>query len=131
MLLANNFGAHYQVPSVHATYVTVGPGLVTNTYTIYFSYFTAFGWLGTALAMGLLGAVTTAVFRRAASGSPFFAMLFGVLAQRLVMSFHSEQFLIGINPFLKAVLFFALVFMVSWRRPSWSAADRKMDVSPA
>jgi len=118
MLLANNLGARYDVPPLHALYVPAGPGMVTNTYTIYFSYFTAFGWLGTAAAMWLLGAFNAVAFRRAAAGSALAAMLYSLLAQRLVMSFHSEQFLLGINPFLKAMLFFGLIFIVCWRRPS-------------
>jgi oligosaccharide repeat unit polymerase len=122
LLLANNFGAHYDVPSLHARYLPAGPGMVTNTFTIYFTYFTAFGWIGTAIAMWLLGAISSAVFRRAALGSPIAAMFYALLAQRLVMSFYSEQFLIGINAMIKAFIFFAVVFFFCWRRPPQPAS---------
>jgi oligosaccharide repeat unit polymerase len=114
LLLANNFGAHFDVPSVHPNFVTVGPGMLTNTYTIYFTYFVAFGWMGTAVAMCSLGAITTYVFRRGFSGSPFWAMVYCLLAGNLVLSFFSERFLIALNPLAKAMLFFGLVFFRSF-----------------
>ena len=50
--MANNFGANYYVPSLHADYSCISQfqcGI--NTYTIYFSYFNDYGWIGVMVGM--------------------------------------------------------------------------------
>jgi oligosaccharide repeat unit polymerase len=106
----NNFGFSYDIPSIHAAYTYAAPGYSTNTYTIYFTYYKDYGWIGVLLFTGLLGFGLTWLFTKAWRGEPLAALLYAFGAFGILMSFNAEYFFLAFNPWLKAVLFFGLIF---------------------
>lgn len=111
--VARSLGFSVEVPSVHAVYTVISdrPEIMdTNTYTIYFSYFKDLGWFGTTAILIALGYVLTLVWRKALLGAPMSTVFYGAFATASVLSFFSEQFLLGLNGYLKALLVYFAVF---------------------
>lgn len=112
---ANSFGGHFSVPSIHAEYSDITPlsntdFFNTNVYTIYFSYFKDFGWAGAIILMAFLGFVLNIIFKRAELGRPIAVLLYSMTATGVVMTIYAETFWIGLNGYIKAFLFFALLY---------------------
>ena len=82
----------------------------TNVYTIHFSYFKDFGWAGTVLAMTALAFCLTVLYSRAKRGGPVAQQLYAMTCVGLVLSFHAEHFLLELNPYIKALLFFGFIY---------------------
>ena len=107
---ANSFGASFSLPSIHADYTPISPSQDTNVYTIYFSYFKDHGWLGVILGMSLLGGVLTWIYGRGRRGNPLAMAFYGINAAGIVLSVHAEHFVLGLNLYIKMLIFFYLVY---------------------
>lgn len=116
--MANRLGARYEVPSKHAEYSLIGDGILTNVYTMYFSYYPAAGFAGTLGLVFMVGLMAGFAHRCAVQGS-FVAVLFhGVLAASVLQSIFNEPFYSNANFLLKLTLFGFLMTSVLQRR--WS-----------
>ena len=109
---ANYFGASFYVPVLHADFSAISPDQESNTYTIYFSYFKDYGWFGMIIGMMSLGGLTTWVYKATRSGSPVVVGIYSMLATGLLLSIHAEHFVLGLNGYLKALIFFVLIYHV-------------------
>ena len=116
-LTANKFGAAYAVPSLHAKYTQVAPGVFINVYTAYFAYFPECGYAGVVALLFLAGAAAGYIFRRAAAGSVPWTAAYGLATTAILMSGFSEQFFMSLNFYLKAAALFALAYgFPAWLR---------------
>jgi oligosaccharide repeat unit polymerase len=110
LLTANKLGATFEVPSIHAEYTLVSSGMTANVYTIYFSYFRDYGWLGVILLPALLGSVLTVIYLKASQGSPEALVLYGMTFSGIILSGFGEQFFMALNTLIKAGAVGWLVF---------------------
>ncbi len=110
LLTANKLGAAFDVPSLNAEYTAIASGMSTNVYTMYFSYFRDYGWLGIVFFPGVLGATLTWVYRRARDGSREAMVLYGMTFSGMVLSGFNEGFFLALNTLLKAGLVAWLLF---------------------
>ena len=106
----NSLGAEFYVPSFHAEFTNISPSQTSNTYTIYFSYFKDFGWIGTGLIMLLLGLCLTWIYGRAKRGKLISIMVYAASAVGIVFTFNGEHFITGLNGYIKMVLFYSFLY---------------------
>ncbi|MGH8402501.1 MAG: O-antigen polymerase [Gammaproteobacteria bacterium] len=123
---ANYFGNYFPVPDFNAQFVEVGPGKFYNTYTVFFSYYPAYGIGGVIGFMFGLGLVSAWIYRLALSRSPVGLVVYGVVFDGILMTIFSESLLLGLNFTFKLVLI-ALVIQgvrhIRLRRRSVAMAD--------
>ena len=110
METANGLGAHFTIPSLHAEYTRISQTEETNVYTIYFSYFKDYGWLGVTIGLFLLGSLLTWIYSYARRGNHLAMALYSMNAVGLVLSIHAEHFLLALNLYIKMLVFFYLVY---------------------
>jgi oligosaccharide repeat unit polymerase len=120
--LANKFGAGIPELSQHLDYTEIAPGLVTNVYTFYFTYYVDFGIPGVVIATALFGALSSTVFRMARRNSPMGIVLYALVVYGIVMSTFAESVSLEIQLWLKAAIcvafFYRLLPLTSLRRHS-------------
>lgn len=107
---ANGFGAHFTIPSINAAYTAIGPNQATNVYTMYFSYFPAYGWMGILLGPLILGGVLTWIFRKGLQGFPIAILIYGHLAMGILLSVFAEHFVLALNLYIKMGLFYGVTY---------------------
>lgn len=115
--LGRNLGFDVVVPTLHLPYTTISGDpsikfLGINVYTIYFSYFPDFGWAGVIIGMMFVGAITTAVWKRATGGSAPFSLIYASLCLGIVLSFFADYFWLNLNFYIKASLFYATLYVL-------------------
>jgi oligosaccharide repeat unit polymerase len=119
---ARSLGMSVEVPSIHADYTMVGPNIDGNIYTIYFTYFKDWGWSGTAIIMLVLGGGLTVLYKRAMQGKTIASLFYAMMLVGLVMSLNGEHFFLGLNGYIKALVFFYVVYRLipyMGRKPLW------------
>lgn len=117
---ANSFGATFEVPSIFSDYTQISSsGEDTNTYTIYYSYYMDLGWFGVILGMFMLGIGLSWVRRYAERNHPIAIFVSGTAAMGILLSFHAEHFVLGLNYYIKLIAFYFLVYHVSTREFTW------------
>lgn len=110
----NSLGMKNSVPSINPPYTPIETdGQNSNTYTIYFSYFKDFGWLGAVLLLAVLGAMLTWAWRSAMTGGPVAVLLYASFCTGLLQSIYSENFFLTLNFYSKAVVFYLALYRVS------------------
>lgn len=107
---ARSLGMGVEVPSIHADYTMVGPSIDGNIYTIYFTYFKDWGLFGTAIIMLILGGLLTLLYKKAMRGGTIASLFYAMMLVGLVMSISSEKFFLGLNGYIKALVFFYVVY---------------------
>jgi len=107
---ARSLGMNIQIPSIHAEFTMVGPSIDGNIYTIYFTYFKDWGWFGTAIIMLVLGGGLTFLYKRAMQGKTIAILFYAMMLVGLVMSISGEKFFLGLNGYIKALVFFYVVY---------------------
>jgi oligosaccharide repeat unit polymerase len=107
---ANGFGAKFIIPSIHAEYTRISQTEETNVYTIYFSYFKDYGWLGVTVALFLLGSILTWIYKSARRGNHLAMAFYSMTAVGLVLSIHAEHFVLALNLYIKMLFFFYVVY---------------------
>lgn len=109
---ANSLGAHFYVPSIHATYTNISPLQATNVYTIYFSYYKDHGWLGVIFGLAFLGGITALIYRSAQRGSPIAAIFYAVTSVGIILSIHAEHFILWLNFYIKALIVLIIIYNI-------------------
>jgi oligosaccharide repeat unit polymerase len=110
METGRSLGLDVTVPSLYDKYALVGPGIDTNTYTVYFSYFKDYGWWGTVLLLAALGAFLTLLWKRALMRNPVAILMYSLLCKDIVMSFYAENFFLDLNGLLKAMILYSALY---------------------
>jgi oligosaccharide repeat unit polymerase len=117
---ANKFGAGLPELSQHLDYTSIAPGMITNVYTFYFTYYVDFGLVGVLFAATLFGLVSATVYRMARSNSPLGVVLYALVVYGIVMSAFAESVCLEVQLWLKAALcvifFYKLLPLTSVRR---------------
>jgi oligosaccharide repeat unit polymerase len=108
--VANKLGAGIALPSIHAEYSRVAPGLWMNVYTLYFAYVPDFGVAGALLLLCVIGAVLTWLFRRASAGDPRSRLLYATTLSAILMSGFNEQFFMNLSFYAKAAAFSLVLY---------------------
>lgn len=114
--MLNHLGATFEVPSQHAQFSTIGDGMVTNVYTMYFSYFPEMGLVGMLCLISMVGVIAGIVHRLAVDGSVMALLFHGVIAAALLLTIFKEPFYTNANFLLKLALYGAVVTLVVRRR---------------
>lgn len=109
---ANGLGAHFVVPNISAAFTNISASQDSNTYTIYFSYFKDYGWLGTGCGLAAIGWVSTWVYRSANRGGPLATIFYGLLSSSIVLSFMAEHFMLSLNFFIKVLIVLVPIYYV-------------------
>jgi oligosaccharide repeat unit polymerase len=109
-LTANKFGAHFDVPSIHAEYTNISDDYNGNVYTMYFCYYPDYGLAGVCVIMVILGAIVTTVYHKAIRGNPRAVVLYAFVFSGIVLSGFSEYFFLGANFWFKAILYTMLAY---------------------
>jgi oligosaccharide repeat unit polymerase len=109
----NSLGMRNSIPSINSEYTAVeADGENSNTYTIYFSYFKDYGWIGTVLLLAGLGAFLSWSWRWAMTGGPVAVILYANFCTAVLQSIYSENFFLTINFYLKAIAFYLAVYRI-------------------
>lgn len=109
-IFANYFGFHFQIPSIHFEFTETSPILPSsNTYTIYSSYFMTFGYFGIVICPLILGFFLSINYLYALNNNFTALMMYCIFSTGLVFSVHGEQFLLALNPILKAYIFYFIM----------------------
>jgi oligosaccharide repeat unit polymerase len=119
--LANKFGAGLPELSQHLDYTEIAPGLVTNVYTFYFTYYADFGIPGIIVASVLFGALSTVVYRMARQNSPMGIVLYALVVYGVIMSTFAECVCLEVFLWLKAAISVTFFYYLL---PSTSVTDR-------
>jgi oligosaccharide repeat unit polymerase len=110
---ANSLGAGIPSQSIHAKFANISPEIEgINTYTLYFAYYREHSWPGVVLGMVFLGYLLTFVYVQARSKSSIAILIYGMAMTGLVLCTHGEQFWLSLNPYVKAVGFFYLLYII-------------------
>lgn len=109
---ARSLGFDVYVPFMHADYTLISEGQDTNVYTIYFTYFKDFGWLGTFCWMFVNGVLMSWLFRWAFRGSAIGMIFYSTMCFAIVTTIFSEKFYLGLNGYLKLLIFLSLLYYV-------------------
>jgi oligosaccharide repeat unit polymerase len=104
---ANKLGGRFDVPSLHAAFIEVGPYLIQqNVYTCYWAYL-EYGVAGVfALCFGI-GFIVTAFYRQAIKGHRMGVIMYASLFPAIIFSIFNENFLLSLNTYLK-------LYAVAW-----------------
>jgi len=109
---ARSLGINVYVPPKFAEYLNYSPYADTNAYSIYFCYFKDYGWAGMVILMLFLGAALVILYRKALRGGPVAVQFYAMMCSGLVLSFHSEHFFLGLNFYLKAAIFYYVLYKI-------------------
>jgi oligosaccharide repeat unit polymerase len=110
---ANSFGFNYYVPIIHAAYTFISPNMDANTYTIYFSYFKDYGWMGVIDLMFFYGFISKFIYILAKRGNIIAGLFYSMIASGIILSFHAEHFWLALNMYIKALLFFGFCYYLA------------------
>jgi oligosaccharide repeat unit polymerase len=111
--IANHLGAHYEVPSQHLQWTSVGDAIDTNVYTMYSAYYPEVGFVGTLCLTLVVGCVSAIAHRRATSGKLGATLFFGMLAAATLQSSFGEPFYTNANFLGKLGIFVLFVSLVN------------------
>lgn len=117
-LTLNKLGAHFDVPELHAEYVTIGPNyLLQNVYTMYFAYYD-WGFAGMMILTTIDGFIITWLFRRALGGHKIAAVLCANYTSAIFLSVFGESFFMGLNYSVKLATLSWIVYSspIYWRK---------------
>lgn len=115
---AKAIGFDVNLPSSNLDYTLVP--IPTNIYTIYFGYFTDFGWIGLIALMFLLGLITSWIFKRAVNKDPFSMIMYSLIFSSLILTCASDPFLISLSYWIQATIFLKAVFLFTRERKKFS-----------
>ena len=107
--LARISGITYTPPVAYNDFVMVP--LPTNVFTVFESYYVDFGFGGMLVAMFLIGAGQTWLFRKALAGIDFYIFLFAISLYPLMMAAFDDQYSL-ISYYGTALVFGAVYFFV-------------------
>ncbi|PHO07905.1 hypothetical protein BFT35_03995 [Thermoanaerobacterium thermosaccharolyticum] len=106
---AKSFGFNVYVPSLHMQFTSIGPGLVTNVYTIYSYYYIDYGLLGTCFFVFLLGIISSFIYKKAKSGNDLYCVLYGFFVSGIILSVYNENFYTNLNFLIKVIIIISIL----------------------
>jgi oligosaccharide repeat unit polymerase len=120
----NKFGLNLDEPPEFLEYVNVNRVVDINVYTIYFGYYSDYGFAGVAFLMCGLGFMTTLIFRKAVNGNPVAALLLGPAIFGVLMTVFAESFFMELGFWFKAITIGFAVYVLAPRivdryHPRW------------
>ena len=127
---ANSLGAHFEELSPHAQFTTISSATENadaNVYTIYFSYYKDYGWFGMIGLMMLAGFCLTILYHVALRMGPVSLVICAMTLVGTVFSFNAEHYWRGLNEYIKAAVFFSVLYYgpaLRLRRRSKAALSR-------
>lgn len=121
---ANKFGADFYVPSIHPYFTSISDTQDANVYTIYFSYFKDFSWIGVGFGMSMLGLVLTWIYCIAIRGNTIAMMFYGMNASGILLSIQAEKIILNLNEYTKMIVFCCLLYYVVSRKGNLYSSDR-------
>jgi len=107
---ANNFGANYNIPSLHMDYLSISDNMSTNVYTIYGYYYHDYGWPGVIFFMIFIGIMLTWIYRNAKYGKFVYIILYSYLFSGMLLSSHSEHFISSLNFIIKMLIVIIFIY---------------------
>ncbi len=107
---ARSLGMNVYVPPLHADFLSYSAYGDTNAYTIYLAYFKDYGWFGMVGLMLLLGAGLACIHKKALRGGPVAVQFYAMMCAGIVLSFSAEHFLLGLNFYIKAGIFYYVLY---------------------
>lgn len=103
--IANMLGMNFKLfNSVSEPYTYVGPGISTNVYTIYFSYWPQYGIAGTLYIMTILGFFTSIIYWLARRGYMLAIPFYGVVLFAVLLSPYSEYFFMPLGFYIRILI---------------------------
>jgi oligosaccharide repeat unit polymerase len=106
-----SLGMSIDIPGLNARFTRIRPdGSRTNTYTIYFSYFKDYGWLGMIPLLAGVGASLTLLWRLAMIGRPVAILMYSLMCTAIFRSIYAESFFLGLNGYIKAYLCYCALY---------------------
>jgi oligosaccharide repeat unit polymerase len=109
---ANSLGLNVYVPNLHMQYSNIGPGLNTNVYTIFGSYYIDFGIIGTCVLMFLYGLIMYIITQKAKKGNNIHSALYAYFMAGLILSIYSEHFMTDLNYIIKLLIVLGIVELI-------------------
>lgn len=108
--LLNRIGlAHYNLPKMIPIY-TYTP-LPTNVYTIYYTYFLDYGYLGVFILMLIIGIFSSFVFKRAYfKKDKIYIFLYGMVFAGVIISCANEFFFTTLSYWIQAIIFLYIIY---------------------
>jgi len=106
---ANRMGFDVSAPSTHLGYVMVGPNSATNVYTMYLAYYPEFGWAGVIVLTAAVGYLMVWLYQAASSRRNYWLILYGIGFNEICKSGVNEGFFFGLNMWIKAAAFCAVL----------------------
>jgi oligosaccharide repeat unit polymerase len=111
--VANKFGAGIQDHTRHLDYTKVSPSQLTNVYSVFLPYYMQWdSSTGVMLLMGLMGAVSTFVFRKAIHGSCWAVFAYGAFVFCTLMTIFSDEYFAQITFVFKIAVTSLLVYFL-------------------
>jgi oligosaccharide repeat unit polymerase len=96
----------------------------TNVYTIYYQYFTGYGFAGVVFGMLLIGAACTLVYAAAIHGSRPSLALLGLIFGNLLVSNAGDGFIAGLSYNVQAVAVIVILYRMAGVLDVWAAGPR-------
>jgi oligosaccharide repeat unit polymerase len=111
--VANKFGAGIQDHTRHLDYSKVSATQLTNVYSVFLPYYMQ--WdnpTGIILLMGLMGIISTLVFRKALHGSCWATFVYGNFVFSTLMTIFSDEYFAQITFVLKIAVTSLLIYFL-------------------
>jgi oligosaccharide repeat unit polymerase len=109
---ANYFGPYFDVPNSNAAFIQIGDDLFYNVYTVFFSYFPAYGMAGVVGFMLVMGGIAGAAYRRARQQRLFWQLLYAAIFYGVLVIIFTEGWLLALNPIIKLAVVAAVVIVL-------------------
>ncbi|TCO60259.1 O-antigen polymerase [Caldanaerobacter subterraneus] len=101
--------AHYNLPKMVPIYTDTP--LPTNVYTIYYTYFLDYGYLGVFILMFIIGIFSSLVFKRAyIKKEKIYIFLYGMVFAGLIISCANEFFFTTVSYWIQAIIFLYIIY---------------------
>jgi len=85
--------------------------LPTNVYTIYYTYFLDYGYLGVFILMFIIGIFSSLVFKRAyIKKEKIYIFLYGMVFAGLIISCANEFFFTTVSYWIQAIIFLYIIY---------------------
>jgi len=120
IIIANKFGAGIDMPLSNAEFTMVSSSFTTNVYTVYFGYFSDYGWFGVILGMLFQGFVITWIYRIAMRKNSQAVVVYSVFFYAMLKSGFNDEFFEGLNLLIKLMVAIFMLYRFPRMFPKYS-----------
>ena len=110
----NRLGGHFDLPSLHAEYVSLGLHYSSNVYTAYFAYLDL-GFVPMMLALAFIGFIVCLTYRHGLCGNKVSLLLYAFFFSSIVLTPFNEQFFMQLNYIVKLVAVTWIIYRLAPR----------------